>query len=478
MVAVLLLAILVVLTLLLRSPVTPLYLLATVVLSYAAALGLTVAVFSGLLGQGDLSFWVPPFLFVILVALGADYNIFITSRMREALDGGATVAGAAVRGLVETGPVISSAGLILAGTFLAMVIVPLPTLAQMGFAVTVGVLIDTFVVRPLLVPALTVWLGALAFWPGSARTRPRRALRTGVTAAQLGLAATVAAVVLTGTQLGESLTAGRVPGSPAGNPALAGVPATASPPAATAPHAASAPPGAPPAAAPASHPAGTATAAAPRAPAPAPPRPPVTAVTRIAIPASGGWPFHLEGTRRIGVVGSSQPFSEDVTTQVSRSGGSERSPVIRLTTSSNAGTEDDQRLYTPGGVEWLSTQGSTTGLAFGGTFQPPLLLLASPVRQGASYAADWSTGDTHGHTATTVTGTRTATVAGRAYRCTITESDSTFSGEVSGSRHVTSCWVGELGMSVSDVEHDQGTYQGVPFDVTTDRVLEGPPQPR
>src|SRR5205807_5770564 len=136
----------------------------------------------------------------------------------------------------------------------------------------------------------------------------------------------------------------------------------------------------------------------------------------------------------IGVVGSQQPFSEEVTTQVSRAGGTDGSPVIRLSTSSNAGTQEDQRLYTPGGVDWLSTQGSTTGLAFGGTFQPPVLLLGSPVRQGASYAADWSTGDTHGHTATTVTGTRTATVAGRAYRCTITESDSTFSGEVSGSR--------------------------------------------
>ncbi|MEA2618939.1 MAG: putative drug exporter of the superfamily [Chloroflexota bacterium] len=174
--AVLLVAILVVLTLLLRSPVTPLYLLVTVLLSYAATLGLTVTVFSGLLGQGDLSFWVPPFLFVILVALGADYTIFITSRMREALDAGGSVADAAVRGLVDTGPVISSAGLILAGTFCAMVIVPLPTLAQMGFAVTAGVLVDTFVVRPLLVPALTVWLGRLAFWPASARTRGRPAM--------------------------------------------------------------------------------------------------------------------------------------------------------------------------------------------------------------------------------------------------------------------------------------------------------------
>jgi hypothetical protein len=200
-----------------------------------------------------------------------------------------------------------------------------------------------------------------------------------------------------------------------------------------------------------------------------------TAPARIAIPVSGGWLFHLEGTRRIGVAGSQQPFSEEVTTRVSRAGGTDGSPVIRLTTSSNAGTQDDQRLYTPGGVDWLSTQGSTTGLAFGGTFQPPVLLLGSAVRQGATWSADWSTGQTHGHTTTTVTGTRTVTVAGRPRTCATTQSDSTFSGELSGSRHVTSCWVTELGMSVADVEHDQGTYQGVPFDVTTDRTLEATP---
>jgi putative drug exporter of the RND superfamily len=469
--AVLLVAILVVLTLLLRSPVTPLYLLVTVLLSYAATLGLTVTVFSGLLGQGDLSFWVPPFLFVILVALGADYNIFITSRMREALDAGGSVADAAVRGLVDTGPVISSAGLILAGTFCAMVIVPLPTLAQMGFAVTAGVLIDTFVVRPLLVPALTVWLGRLAFWPTSARTRARPALRVGVAAAELGLAAAVAAVVLLlGTPLAEGRTGVSVPGSaPAGGGPVAGLaaPATAAPPPA---------PGANPPPPPRT---GTRPAAAPPPPvaavtgagASAPPAPP----PRIAVPVSGGWLFHLEGTRRIGVVGSQQPFSEDVTTSVTRTGGSGDAPVMRLTTSSNAGTQDDQRRYAPGGVEWLSTQGSTTGLAFGGTFQPPVLLLGSPVRQGATYSADWSAGQTRGHSTTTVTGTRTVSVAGGPHTCVTTQSDSSFSGELSGSRHLTSCWVTELGMAVTETEHDQGTDQGVPFDVTTDRVLVGMP---
>jgi RND superfamily putative drug exporter len=474
--AVLLVAILVVLMVLLRSPVTPLYLLATVVLSYAAALGLTATLFSGLLHQGDISFWVPPFLFVILVALGADYNIFITSRMREAFDRGATVAEAAVRGLVETGPVISSAGLILAGTFLAMVTVPLHMLAQMGFAVTAGVLIDTFVVRPLLVPALTVWLGSLAFWPGSARTRPRRWVRTAAVTAELGLAAAAMAAILVTTPLGRSLGTGRVPGA-GGGVALAGVPATAAPPATAAAHApttvvprsvARAPRrGAGPPVAPVTR------ATAPAAVAPSPGTP-----ARIAIPASGGWLFHLEGTRRVGAVGSQQPFSEEVTTQVTRVGGTDTAPVMRLTTSSNAGTEEDQRLYAPGGVEWLSTQGSTTGLAVGGTFQPPLLLLASPVRQGATYSADWSTGGTRGHTTTTVTGTRAVSVAGQPHTCVATESDSTFSGDVSGSRHISSCWVAELGMSVSEFEHDQGSYQGVPFDVTGSRTLEAAPQAR
>ena len=165
-IAVLLGAIFVVLALLLRSVVAPFYLLATV-----------DAVLPGDHGRGrggvpgdrergtGISFWLPPFLFVILVALGADYNIFIMSRIREEAEAGYEIHEAAARGLVLTGHVITSAGLILAGTFAALMLAPLPNMRQIGFAVTFGVLIDTFVVRSLLVPSATMLLGKWAFWP-------------------------------------------------------------------------------------------------------------------------------------------------------------------------------------------------------------------------------------------------------------------------------------------------------------------------
>jgi RND superfamily putative drug exporter len=137
-----------------------------VVLSYLASLGVTAFVFTTVLGQGPLAFWVPPFLFVILVALGADYTVFVMGRIKEARRSGLDVPQAAVEGLVGSGPVISAAGLILAGTFLALLLAPLPPLQEVGFAVGFGVLLDTFVVRPLLVPALTAMAGTWAFWPG------------------------------------------------------------------------------------------------------------------------------------------------------------------------------------------------------------------------------------------------------------------------------------------------------------------------
>lgn len=164
-VIVILAAIFIVLALLLRSLVAPLYLLATVVLSYAATMGITVAVFQGVLGDPGITFWLAPFLFVILVALGADYNIFIMSRIREEADAGHEIHIAVSRGIILTGRVITSAGLILAGTFAALLVAPLPNLRQIGFGVTVGILIDTFVVRSLLVPATTMLLGRWAFWP-------------------------------------------------------------------------------------------------------------------------------------------------------------------------------------------------------------------------------------------------------------------------------------------------------------------------
>ncbi len=162
---VLIIAIFVVLALLLRSVVAPLYLLATVVLSYAATMGIAVIVFQGILGDPGITFWLAPFLFVVLVALGADYNIFIMSRIREEADAGHTVAEATQRGLVLTGRIITSAGLILAGTFAALMLAPLPNLRQIGFGVTVGILIDTFIVRSLLVPSATLLLHRWPFWP-------------------------------------------------------------------------------------------------------------------------------------------------------------------------------------------------------------------------------------------------------------------------------------------------------------------------
>lgn len=164
---VLLIAIFVVLALLLRSVVAPLYLLATVVLSYAATMGIAVIVFQGILGDPGITFWLAPFLFVVLVALGADYNIFIMSRIREEADAGHTVIEATQRGLVLTGRIITSAGLILAGTFAALMLAPLPNLRQIGFGVTVGILIDTFIVRSLLVPSATILLHRWAFWPST-----------------------------------------------------------------------------------------------------------------------------------------------------------------------------------------------------------------------------------------------------------------------------------------------------------------------
>lgn len=159
-----LIGIFVVLALLLRSVVAPAYLIFTVLLSLLATLGLTTFVFQIVAGQPGVAWWLPPFLFVMLVALGADYNIFLMSRIREEARQH-TTADATARGLALTGHVITSAGLILAGTFGALMLAPLRSLQQYGFAVTVGILLDTFVVRSLLVPSIAVILGRHNWWP-------------------------------------------------------------------------------------------------------------------------------------------------------------------------------------------------------------------------------------------------------------------------------------------------------------------------
>ncbi|MFJ9948689.1 MMPL family transporter [Kitasatospora sp. NPDC091207] len=164
--------VLVILALLLRAVTAPLVLIATVVLSYAAALGISVFFFEHVFhfeGQ-DNAF--PLFVFVFLVALGIDYNIFLMTRVREESAQHGTRQGA-VAGLAATGGVITSAGLILASTFAVLGTLPVVGFAEIGFAVALGVLLDTLVVRSVLVTALTMDLDRHMWWPGKLSTQVR-----------------------------------------------------------------------------------------------------------------------------------------------------------------------------------------------------------------------------------------------------------------------------------------------------------------
>jgi RND superfamily putative drug exporter len=156
--------ILLLLALLLRAVVAPLLLLATVVLSFAATLGVSALVFNHLLGFPGADPSVPLYGFVFLVALGIDYNIFLMTRVREETSRVGTRSGVR-RGLAVTGGVITSAGVVLAATFAALSVIPLLFLAQIAFIVAFGVLLDTLLVRTVLVPALAYDLGRRIWWP-------------------------------------------------------------------------------------------------------------------------------------------------------------------------------------------------------------------------------------------------------------------------------------------------------------------------
>ncbi|WP_104086878.1 MMPL family transporter [Arthrobacter sp. GMC3] len=159
-----LVVILLVLMLLLRSIVAPLVLIGSVVLSYGAAMGISAIVFNHVFGFPGADATVPLFGFVFLVALGVDYNIFLMTRVREEAKIMGTRAGV-LRGLGKTGSVITSAGVVLAATFAALGVIPLLFLAQLAFIVAFGVLLDTVVVRSLLVPALSYDIGRHLWWP-------------------------------------------------------------------------------------------------------------------------------------------------------------------------------------------------------------------------------------------------------------------------------------------------------------------------
>ena len=161
-----LIVILIILILLLRAFNAPLILIGTVLLSYFATLGACAIAFNYIFDfpGADPSF--PLFAFVFLVALGVDYNIFLMTRVREETLIHGTREGI-LKGLTVTGGVITSAGIVLAATFLVLAVLPLVSLRQVGFAVALGVLIDAFIVRTTLVPALAYDIGRKIWWPSS-----------------------------------------------------------------------------------------------------------------------------------------------------------------------------------------------------------------------------------------------------------------------------------------------------------------------
>lgn len=161
---IILVVILVILMLLLRSILAPVLLILTTVISFGTAMGVSALVFNGIFDFPGADPAVPLFGFVFLVALGIDYNIFLMTRVREESLKHGTRQGV-VRGLTVTGGVITSAGVVLAATFAALSVIPILFLVQLAFIVAFGVLLDTFIVRSLLVPALTYDIGRAVWWP-------------------------------------------------------------------------------------------------------------------------------------------------------------------------------------------------------------------------------------------------------------------------------------------------------------------------
>jgi RND superfamily putative drug exporter len=165
-----LLVVFVVLVLLLRALVAPLLLVASVVLSFGASMGIATLIYRGM-GHPRIDLGLPLLAFLFLVALGVDYTIFLMTRAREE-----TVKLGHQQGiqhsLAVTGGVITSAGLVLAATFAVLTVLPLVTMLQLGLVVALGVLLDTLVVRTLLVPAVSLDTGPRIWWPSSLSRQP------------------------------------------------------------------------------------------------------------------------------------------------------------------------------------------------------------------------------------------------------------------------------------------------------------------
>ena len=165
-----------ILVLLLRAVVAPLILIGTVIVSFLAALGVGYVVFETIFDFPGSDPSLPLFAFVFLVALGVDYNIFLMARAREETLKHGTREGM-LRALAVTGGVITSAGIVLAGTFSVLAVLPLVFLTEIGFVVAFGVLLDTFLVRSVLVPAIVLKLGSSVWWPSKLARREKELAR-------------------------------------------------------------------------------------------------------------------------------------------------------------------------------------------------------------------------------------------------------------------------------------------------------------
>ena len=151
---------------LLRCLIAPLYMIITVLFNFGATLGIATWLFLDIMKQSSLIYMLPIFVFVILVAVGSDYNIFLVSRIREEAHK-KPLKEAIIEAVTNTGGVITSCGIILAGTFATLTTASLQMVFQVGAAIGIGVLIDTFLVRALLIPSLAVWVGRWNWWPSS-----------------------------------------------------------------------------------------------------------------------------------------------------------------------------------------------------------------------------------------------------------------------------------------------------------------------
>jgi RND superfamily putative drug exporter len=164
-----LVVILVVIGLLLQAIVAPLVLVLTTALSFAASFGLSSLLWRYGFGFSGVQSVIPIYIFIFLVALGVDYNIFLSARIREE-SGSLGIREGTLRGLGVTGGVITAAGIVLAGTFAALTRIPQVAIAEVGTAVALGVLLDTLLVRTVLVPASLLTIGERVWWPGRSRS--------------------------------------------------------------------------------------------------------------------------------------------------------------------------------------------------------------------------------------------------------------------------------------------------------------------